>query len=114
MQSKFKTDELQPCVCGFKPDHYTVGYGTTPYDVFCPDCRKQLAHAKCLITGCHIHMVDYWNQHIAGLTKEEIDAEVQEFNNERKTALGYDGEYEGCKSYNYYWVKGEGENLEIR
>lgn len=111
MESKFKTNELKPCICGFKPDHYSVSYGKTPYDVFCPVCLKQLARAKCLVTGWHGHAVDYWNKHIAELTLEEMEEEVRIFNEERKKALAYDGEYEGCKNYSYYWVKEEGEKL---
>jgi len=114
MISNFKTDELIPCVCGFKPDHYSIAYGSTPYDVFCPECKKQTNFAKCLITGWYGHLVDYWNNHIAGITLVEMEKEVQEFKEERKKALAYDGEYEGCKSYDYYWVKDEGETLIVK
>ena len=100
--SKFKTDELIPCICGFKPDHYNIAYGRTPYDIFCPNCKKQTTLAKCYITGWHGHLIDYWNKHIAKLTLKELENEFQEFRKERKKALAYDGEYEGCNSYEYY------------
>ena len=74
-QVQFKTDELKPCRCGFKPDHYTVGYGQTPYDVFCPNCKKQTSFAKCKITGWNGNLFDYWNKHIAQMTLEEVEHE---------------------------------------
>lgn len=113
MVIKFKTDELIPCVCGFKPDHYSVAYGNTPYDIFCPECKKQTCLAKCLITGWHGHLIDYWNNHIAVMTLEEIDDEVREFREERKKALAFDGEFEGCEKYVYYWEKDNGEILYV-
>ena len=79
MDSKFQTDELNACVCGFKPTHYSVAYGRTPYDVFCPNCKKQTTMAKCKITGHSSHVIDYWNKHISKLTKEELQHEVKTF-----------------------------------
>jgi|ERR1035437_1617287 hypothetical protein len=104
-QVQFKTDELKPCRCGFKPDHYTIGYGQTPYDVFCPNCKKQTTLAKCKVTGWNGNLFDYWNNHIAQMTLEEIDHEVEELRKEQKANCGYDG----YKVYEYYWEKGKGE-----
>jgi hypothetical protein len=114
MESKFNTDELKPCICGFKPNHYSVWYGPTPYDIVCPNCRKQSARTKCLVTGWVGHLIDYWNKHVAGMTKEELDKEVQDFENEKANALKYGGEYEGFKTYEYYWQEGKGEVLYAR
>jgi len=60
-----------------------------------------------------VHRMTCYN-HIAGITLVEMEKEVQEFKEERKKALAYDGEYEGCKSYDYYWVKDEGETLIVK
>lgn len=114
MISNFKTDKLIPCVCGFKPDHYSVAYGKTPYDVFCPVCKKQTTFAKCLITGWHGNLIDYWNNHIAMMTLDEMEKEVQEFRKERKKVLAFDGKFEGCEEYVYYWIKDKGETLYVR
>lgn len=39
---KIPTDQLLPCHCGFKPDHYSISYGSAPYCVFCPECKRQI------------------------------------------------------------------------
>jgi hypothetical protein len=48
------------------------------------------------------------------MTKEELDKEVQDFENEKANALKYGGEYEGFKTYEYYWQEGKGEVLYAR
>lgn len=53
-----KTDKLKKCICGFKPDHYSVAYGRTPYSVFCPNCNKQTKGKG----GVSQNIVDYWNE----------------------------------------------------
>ena len=106
--SDFKTDELLPCRCGFKPDHYSVYYGRTPYDVFCPDCKKQLARAKCLVTGWAGHAIDYWNTHLCFITLEEMNSEVKNFMKEKEKLE------EKPNAYDYYWEKGKGEVLYAR
>lgn len=108
MQVKFDTDELEPCQCGFIPDHYTVGYGRTPYDIYCPNCRKQTTFAKCKITGSKEHLFDYWNTVIRHMTLDEMHHEASEFIKiQKEKTTGYDG----YNSYDYYWVKGKGEIL---
>lgn len=106
--STFKTDELIPCQCGFKPDSYKVYYGRTPYDVICPVCHKQTTMAKCKVTGCNGNVIDYWNSHIAKMTLAEMEAEAKEFYEEQKRKTsGFDG----YDTYLYYWVKDQGEIL---
>jgi len=80
---KFPTDELSPCICGFKPDHYEVGYGQTPYDIHCPECKKQTTMAKCKVTGWEGNVIDYWNKHISKLTLEQMKQECWEVRQER-------------------------------
>jgi hypothetical protein len=103
------TDQLVPCQCGFKPDHYSIYYSRTPYDVVCSNCKKQLNFARCKVTGHHMHVIDYWNKHLAALTKEEFDAEVAEFQEEREIAEANEGMR--AKEYVYYWVAGKGPEL---
>lgn len=103
----FKIDQLVPCQCGFKPDHFDIGYGRTPYDIYCPVCKKQSSMAKCKITGSHLNLIDYWNKHVSKLTKEEMLKEVEEACEQRKKEDPYN-EY---KVYTYYWTKDEGEEL---
>lgn len=110
MQVDFVTDRILPCQCGFKPDHYIVGYGMTPYDIHCVPCGKQLALAKCLVTGSPDNAIDYWNKHVAHLTNEEQHEEVANFKAEQKLNTGYDGYSE----YQYYWIEGPGEIIHKR
>lgn len=105
--SEFKTNQLLECKCGFKPDHYNVYYGRTPYDVICPVCKKQTTMAKCKVTNNPMNLISYWNDHIRHLTLEEMEAEVTEFRKEQKENTGYDLYTE----YNYYWYLNEGEIL---
>lgn len=106
----FKSEEIKPCRCGFKPDHYSVAYGRTPYDINCPNCKKQTAMAKCMVTGWYANVIDYWNQHIRHITKEQITKEVDDLKHERKENDPYN-EY---NFYGYYWLKDEGEILNIK
>ncbi len=108
--TKFKSEQIEPCRCGFKPDYYRVMYGNTPYDIACPNCKKQTTFAKCLVTGYWGNVIDYWNKHISKLTKVEMEKEVKEFRIEKKKNTGYDMyEY-----YDYYWEEGKGEVLYAR
>ena len=107
MQVRKESKELDPCLCGFKPQHYTIGYGRTPYLIRCPECDKQTNFAKCKVTGSANNIIDYWNQHISKLTKDEMQKEVQEVKEERKREDPYN-EY---KVYTYYWTKNEGAVL---
>src|SRR5688572_11855072 len=105
----YSTDELVPCKCGFKPDHYSIYYGQTPYDVWCPRCKKQLSFARCRVTGHHSHAIDYWNKHLFKLTIEELEAEVVEFEEERRVAEASEGMR--AKVYAFYWEIGKGPVL---
>ena len=109
--NEFKTDKLNECICGFKPDCYFVGYSSTPYDVFCPNCKKQTQFAKCQVTGSVNNLIDYWNKHISKLTLQEMEKEVSDLREERKKADPFNQE---CEVYEYYWVKGEGEVLHTK
>ena len=104
----FETDELISCQCGFKPVHYSVYYGSTPYDVICPICQKQTTLAKCKVTGWSGHVIDYWNSHIAKMTLAEMQDEQKEFYLEQVRETGHRG---GYTEYWYYWVKDKGEVL---
>ena len=100
MQVDFKTDELIPCLCGFKPDHYSVSYGPTPYDVFCPECKKQASlFTKYKVSGSPSGIISYWNNHCAKMTKEELKIEYDEFKKEQEKETGSDG----YVVYQYYW-----------
>lgn len=62
MQIDVKTDKLLPCHCGKKPDHYSIGYGRTPYYVNCVDCIPRTKY----VGGCggyEGHIIDWWNYH---------------------------------------------------
>lgn len=110
MQVKIKSDEISPCLCGFKPEHVTLGYGRTPYDIFCPQCKKQASIAKCQCTGAMENIIDYWNVKISKMSNEDIKEEIKEFNSIRKLKDPYD-EY---NEYQYFWYKDLGEKLSIR
>lgn len=57
MQKEYKTNKLKPCICGYKPNHYTIGYGNTPMYVWCPKCEKRTKG----IGGIVQNIIDYWN-----------------------------------------------------
>jgi hypothetical protein len=59
MQIDRNTDELLPCHCGFKPDHYSIGYSRAPYYVNCMSCRKLLSG----VGGPSENIIDWWNDH---------------------------------------------------
>lgn len=108
-QYDWPTNELIPCQCGFKPDHYSIYYSSTPYDVYCPTCKKQLNFARCKVTGWHGHAIDYWNSHLAALTFEEMEEESRKFREERKKMEDREGAR--AREYAYYWEKDKGEVL---
>ena len=56
-----ETDELNTCECGFKPTHYTIAYGKTPYDVYCEGCKKQTNRYRS-IGGHHSNVINFWNE----------------------------------------------------
>ena len=57
MQVKHKTEKLNTCSCGHKPDHFWVGYSRTPYYMQC-ECGKRVDN----IGGAFQNMVDAWNK----------------------------------------------------
>ena len=61
--------------------------------------------AKCKVTGSSLNVIDYWNNHIAKMTKEQINKEVEDLIAEQKEKDPYH-EY---KTYQYYWEKSKGE-----
>lgn len=79
---EIKTDQLNPCLCGFNPDHYTIAYGRTPYIVWCPNCQKRNLQG---VGGNGQNIIDHWNNDGAGKTVEELKSEerrvIQFFNN---------------------------------
>lgn len=107
--SEFKTDDLKPCRCGFKPNHYSVYYGNTPYDIWCPNCKKQITSTKCEVTGWYENAIDYWNSHLADMTIEEIKTEYQDFLEEKRKVE--EKSYQRAREYQYYWEKGKGAVL---
>jgi hypothetical protein len=42
MIQDFKSNDIMPCQCGYRPEFYTVAYGTTPYSIHCKNCKKSL------------------------------------------------------------------------
>ena len=102
MEVKFDTDQLLPCMCGFKPDHYSVFYGPTPYEISCPSCKKHLGQAKCKVTGSPDNAIDYWNSHIRHITADQLNAEYWSY----RESLRQDHErrYEEV-----YWYAGRSE-----
>lgn len=42
MQLDIPNDKIKPCECGYKPDHFTIGYGRKPYSIACLGCGKSL------------------------------------------------------------------------
>ena len=66
-----KTDKLDPCRCGFKPDHYSIAYGSTPYSVFCPNCDKQ----ACEVGGPSKDIISFWNDVVSNYKKEKFDGQ---------------------------------------
>lgn len=68
----FKTDKLISCLCGFKPEYYSVLYGPTPYTIFCPICIKQTQHYK-RIGGCEQNIIDLWNNIVSRYSKQELN-----------------------------------------
>jgi hypothetical protein len=46
MQIDKLTDEIEPCECGNKPQHYSIGYNRTPYYISCLGCGKSLHGGK--------------------------------------------------------------------
>lgn len=58
MQIDEKTEKLLPCYCGGRPDNFSIGYGSTPYYINCPKCRK-LVHGG---SGVVNHFIEAWNR----------------------------------------------------
>ncbi len=56
MQVQQKTNKLNKCYCGYKPDSYWIGYSRTPYYLQC-DCGKRVGN----IGGNPQNIIDAWN-----------------------------------------------------
>lgn len=69
-----KTDELNPCVCGFKPQWYSVYYGRTPYDIFCPVCAKQTINYLAF-SGNNSTVIQFWNEVVS---KTSVPQEIKD------------------------------------
>ena len=41
-----ETESINPCVCGYKPDHYSIAYGRAPYSIYCKGCKKQFMNGS--------------------------------------------------------------------
>jgi hypothetical protein len=55
-----KTDKLDTCVCGTKPTQYSLGFGSTPYSVHCPGCKKSTNSYR-EVGGMPQNIIDFWN-----------------------------------------------------
>lgn len=49
--------EILPCECGYRPTHYSVGYGRFPYYISCLGCGKSLHKGQ----GYVGNFVKLWN-----------------------------------------------------
>lgn len=57
MQVDVETDKLRECFCGYRPKYYTVGYGRTPYSVYCEGCGNKSGYRG----GIPQNIIDHWN-----------------------------------------------------
>lgn len=55
-----ETDKLNTCVCGTKPTQFSIGFGSTPYSVHCPGCKKNTNRYR-EVGGHHDNIIDFWN-----------------------------------------------------
>ncbi len=60
MQIESPCNDLNTCQCGHKPTHYSIGYGPTPYSVFCSSCNKSTNRYRSL-GGHHSSIISFWN-----------------------------------------------------
>jgi len=74
-----KSDEFKPCCCGGEITEYGLAYGHTPYLLHCNGCGKDINDTAYLITGNNENLYDYWNNHMADKTKEELTKECHNF-----------------------------------
>ncbi len=102
--------ELAPCICGGQPLEVEVHYGRTPYNIACPNCKKQQASAKCETTGGMHNPIDYWNKIVSKLTKEEMIQEKTDSMEERRK-WARDNYCSIWDAGTYYWYEGKGEQL---
>ncbi len=56
MQVNIKTEKLNKCSCGHKPNSYWIGYSRTPYYLQCK-CGKRVNN----IGGNPQNIIDAWN-----------------------------------------------------
>src|SRR3989304_6724103 len=55
-----KTDQLNACACENKPTEYGVGFGSTPYSVYCSGCKKNTNRYR-EVGGSPQNIIDFWN-----------------------------------------------------
>lgn len=102
----FKSDKFKICVCGGTIAEYGLAYGPTPYLLHCDRCGKDINSTAYLITGDPENLYDYWNNHMADKTKEELDTEYSKFLKLEKKKKS-----EGYRIYKWYWYKGKGRHI---
>ncbi len=89
MQVEKKVESLALCQCGYQPDTVTIGYGSTPYDVHCPQCSKQ-TYTYRQVGGNIGNIIEFWN----------TIAPLIELRDNGNLVYEYDG-----NTYNYYGVR---------
>lgn len=72
MQVDTKVSYLARCRCGFKPDHYSTGYGPRPYYVQCTRCGHH-SNDWGDLGGWWFNIIWFWNK-IAGLSNRQLKA----------------------------------------
>ncbi len=97
-----KTDKLKDCNCGGKMDHYSVAYGSTPYILYCYKCEKSHTMSPYEVTGNEENLIDFWNNHLADMTIEQIKAEMMRYLAVQKRKVDF-GEY---RYWRWFWYKG--------
>ena len=104
-----KTDKLLPCLCGYKPDSYSTGYGSEPWCIWGPNCKKQTNFTHHYISNHVNNLFDYWNNYVRLKSKRQLAALGREFDKRKKAQ-----ELEAEQAYHHYelhWINGEGEQL---
>ena len=99
-----KTNSLNNCSCGNKIDHYSMGYGSTPYDIHCTSCKKNTNLSTIEVTGSDVNIIDFWNSHISIMNIDDIKLENEALNSKKKKEL-IKNEW---KYYNFFWIKDKG------
>jgi hypothetical protein len=82
MQVYKKVEGLDKCQCGYQPDTVCIGYGRTPYDVWCPECSKQTNTYK-QIGGAVDNAIKFWNEIAPLIELRENGNLVYEYENKQ-------------------------------